>query len=1194
MQKTLHRALSSLGFMSLLLFSVPGKSQAPSVPISDALKAVTQTFGTHFLYEKSLLENKTTTYNIHKLQGKKVEEVLKSILYPKDLVFLYVKENYYTIISKAQLNEQTAAHSGRSEGMNTKTDPAASAMPRQQSDQKNQRGTLVNNSGVHPVHGTITDSLGNPLTGAVVRVRGTNKGTITDVNGYYSVDAKKGDLLSFSLLGYQPRTAEVGDNDVIRIVLHAASSTLGEVVISTGYQYIRKEQSTGATSTITTKDYESRISTDILQGLQNRLPGILINNDITYQNNPLFQIRGIATITANSNPLIVVDGFPTELPLSAINPNEIKSITLLKDAAAAAIYGVRASNGVIIIERKHGTPGKPNFEFRTTIGITGKENYNKYRYGPGSIVINYDRLTFDDGIDMEDYANMSLSGVYQFTPDMDIIFQKAIGKMTQDQMVSKLNQLAAYNNASDYSKFFTRTALTQQYDLNMSGGNDRASYYISANYLGNKFAKVKNTENNIMVSARGTYKISDRLNADFNMDYSENTVNSVPVPDFGQFYPYERFQDADGNPLATFQGSYTNPHFNQMMLDKKMGFEDNMYYPLDEINHVTDTKKSFYNKIYGNLTYRFSPSLNFRIGGIYERSISTDKHYADEKSAEARQLVNEYIEISPDDPNTAIFNIPKGGVLKTNDLSMNSFTVRGQFNFDNTFNDKHEVSLMAGGEIRKLVNSGHLSSGFGYSDQTLIQQPVDLNKILTGYWYSDYYVNSTFNSFSDLFNESYTDDRFLSLYGNGIYTFDKRYSLSGSLRIDQANLFGTDPKFRYKPLWSIGFAWNAKNEFFLKNVDFVSAAKLRLAYGFNGNLSKNSIPRIVGQYSINIRTIPSSTAISLLSLQNNSLRWEQTRNTNIGIDLTFLNRINLTLDYYRKEGIDLLGNTLIDPTRGSIKAVINNASVSNKGIELNLNADWIQHPRRRFNWNSGLVISRNVNKVISLYQNIANDSRDYVDADYLVGYPINPVFSYRYAGLDSSGNPLVYDEAGKKKLITNSNNAGIKDLKYCGPGIPTITAGLSNRIDIGPFYFFCMIDFTGGFKVRGTMPSPYANRPLKGSENYFKKAGDEKKTDIMGISDFNYNYSYYSYAIYAHPDKMTLNGSYFVLRDITASYSLNSKIANHMGFSHIEFKVQASNIYTMALNRYNYSIATGNFARRFLVPTFTFGVFTNF
>lgn len=1045
------------------------------------------------------------------------------------------------------------------------------------------------------IKGKIVDEKGNPLPGASVKIKHTDRLVMSNNNGEFTLNnVNENAIVQFFYIGYKTKeivASQLKNNPTIRLEVNAGE--LDEVdVVFTGYQKIPKELLTGSSGKVNNKQFESPIVTNsFLQGIQNKLPGVLINNDLKFEGNSLFQIRGISTVSAAKEPLVVVDGYPTELTLDAINPNEIESVTVLKDAAAAAIYGVRASNGVIIVERKKAVVGNTQFGFRSTISVTPKEDYTTYRLAPNTARMNY-RIDSYDRTGSQD-RNYFTNNPGRYNAGDEPLIDLASGLITREEMEKRMREQFAYDNSKDYSKYFEQNKVTQQYDFNLSGGTKKALYYVSSNLTRNQNSKIKSNDQKFLLSGRGTYNFNDKLSFVLTTDFIQKKSNDVPVYGYTDFHSFEKFQDADGNPKATFAGSPTNPLYNPGAIAK--GYYDNLYYPLREINEVSDVNKSTSNKIVGDLFYKIIPDLTLKLGGVYEYSTSNIKHYATENSSEIKQFVNLYSEVGTD--GIIKFNLPKGGYNKTKIGTTTGYTLRAQLNYDKSLNENHSINIITGAEVRKITAELNGYANFGYSDQTLLQQPVDYNKILTGSWYNVLFPNDKSLSYTDLFQKTFSDDRYVSAYFNGVYAYKSRYILSGSIRIDQSNLFGTDPKFRYKPLWSVGAAWNVTREPFMENVTWVDNLKYRISKGFNGNVSKASLPQILAAYTNNLRTTPTSTGLTIQSLENSALRWEQTSNFNTGLDFTIFKRISGNLDYYTKYSNDLLGNAAIDPTKGASFTTLNSAKIKNKGFEISLNGDWMQ--RKGFNWNTGIAFSYNTSKVIDIYQNNLKLNYQYVDGNkannYIIGYPVGSMFSFRYAGLNQRGLPTVYDTKGNPKELNYTNNdEGIKDLDYSGNSIPPYTIGISNRFDIGPFYFYAMVDLYAGFKTRIPRPSIYENRPLAGAENYFRVAGDEAKTDIMGFYNYSNMDATRTFLVYSNSDRYVVNGSYILLRDVTVSYRFNNQVFKQLGFSNFEVKAQGSNLFTKGFNKYNYSLATGSYARRNLVPTFTIGLFTNF
>lgn len=1052
-----------------------------------------------------------------------------------------------------------------------------------------------------PVTIRVTDSTGSPLEGASVHVKHSKKSGMTDGEGKLTLVLTEGDELVISFIGMERKVVKVtkaaAAQQLLGVVLQASAAHLEELsitVVNTGYQRIKPEQSTGAVSRITTKAYESRISTNFLAGLANRLPGVLINNDIQFEDNNLFQIRGLSTITGNRNPLIVVDGYPTDLTLDMLDPNEIKSVTILKDAAAATVYGVRASNGVVVIERKQASVGNTRYTFRATTSLTPRERYERYRWEKNSATaVNYVREGRQSSVDPTTWPSLEMSGFWELllpteSPVYIAMLQQAAGVITDAEANEKYSQWTVYNNARDYGKLFLRNAFTQSYNFNLSGGTAKALYYVTANYTRNALTQKNNDNNRLMFSARSNFNFSRRFSLELTTDYQQARSHAAPVVDINALFPFERLQDSDGNPLPAAGLSRTVPYFNDRFM--QLGVKDNMYYPLQEMNEVSDRDRTVINRFTANFKYVLGRGVDLTFGGIYESTQQQVKHLAGEQSAEVRQAMNRYA--TPDLNGNPVFNIPAGDFLRERMQRTTGLTGRAQLNYNSSIGKDHQINAILGAEIRRFTEEGNEAAYFGYNDRTLINQPVNyllLNNTNFPTWGL---ANDELNP-NTLFAQRYNDNRFLSGYTNLVYSYKSKYSLTGSVRVDQSNLFGTNPQYRYKPLWSVGAAWNLHKEDFLKNVEWINNLKLRAATGFNGNVARNVLPQTIAEPRLNNYFTPSILSLVLLSNANSRLRWEQTRNHNIGVDFGLFGRVNGSLDYYNKLSTDLLASSRIDATRGAASAWINQGSIRNTGIELNLNADWIT--RSKFNWNTGLVLSRNAGKILDVYNPLtsASVSLSYITARnvaYMKDYPVGAMFAFRYAGLNNQGLPLIYDSEGKAKRY-GTEQAGIRDVDFVGTSIPTINAGISNRVDVGDFYVFCMINYYGGFKVKVPPPSPSDRRPLEGAGNYWKQTGDElvegklpslaaDPTDRMILSNSN------AYVV---------NGAYMTLGDVTVSYNLRRiNFIRKAGFTNFEIKLQASNLYTVGFNRFNYSVAAGPYVKGYVTPTYSLALFTNF
>ncbi|MBL4676819.1 MAG: TonB-dependent receptor plug domain-containing protein, partial [Mucilaginibacter sp.] len=549
------------------------------------------------------------------------------------------------------------------------------------------------------VSGTVTDTLSRAIPAATVKLTPGKYVTATDVKG------------AFAFRNVPAGTLEIEVNDETQTSMHVlrlkqASTGLNEIVVNTGYQKIKPEQSTGATARIGTKEYESQVSTNFLEGIVNKLPGVLINNDVKFQGNSLFQIRGLSTMTSTAQqPLIVIDGYPTSLTLDLLDPNEIESVTVLKDAAASTVYGVRASNGVIVVERKKAKEGRPLVNFRTTIGITPKENHSRYKWDPNQtstqIAINEPliptyALFFGNALGITPSA---------LPPDILIAMRNYLGKNTAAQDNQTLASLIAYNNSKDYDRLFLRNAVTQTYNLDLSGGSKSANYYITANYTGNTLTQRNNNNDQFLLSGRTVLQFNPKFSLDLETDLLDQHALASPVPDISSTYSYERFVNSAGNPAPTYVGSGGDPYYNQTLMGR--GGLDALYYPLVDMNLIHNKTHITSAHLMANFIYQLGNGFNLNFGGVYETSQGTIKNLYPLGSSFTNRLIDNYA--VPNASGGLTYNVPLGDFLQQANSQTSSYTGRLMLTYNKTIGKDHSINGIIGTEISDAISQVNIS-----------------------------------------------------------------------------------------------------------------------------------------------------------------------------------------------------------------------------------------------------------------------------------------------------------------------------------------------------------------------------------------------------------------------------------------------------------------------------------------------------
>ncbi|MBO9573308.1 MAG: carboxypeptidase-like regulatory domain-containing protein, partial [Chitinophagaceae bacterium] len=472
-----------------------------------------------------------------------------------------------------------------------------------------------------PVTGIIRDAEGNPIAGVNIVVKGTQKGTTTDEEGRFSIEAKTGDVLLVSSVNYENKEIEINKEVEIVIALKIKQTDLAEVniITSTGFQTLPKERTTGSFVQIDNKLLNRRVSTNILSRLEGITSGLLFDNKS--ENQLGISIRGRSTIFANTQPLVILDNFPFEGNLQDLNPNDIESITVLRDAAAASIWGAFSGNGVIVLTSKKGKTNQPlKLELNTNLTISDKPDlFYDPNFLPANEFIELEKYLFDQGFYNNDLANSSYPVV---SPVVNTLNQLKNGTIDQAQADALLNKLKTYDIRSDYSKYLYQKAITQQYTLSLSGGGNKSSYYISGNYDKSRANIQMNSSERITLNSQYLFNPIKNLEVTVRYNYSlikdkNNGINSVTSSGkYSNIYPYARLADDQGNylPVPTLFGTsfIDNPGVT--------GLQDWSYIPLKDRMLNNFTSKSVSNRIYGAMKYHFTKTLNAEISYQYQEN----------------------------------------------------------------------------------------------------------------------------------------------------------------------------------------------------------------------------------------------------------------------------------------------------------------------------------------------------------------------------------------------------------------------------------------------------------------------------------------------------------------------------------------------------------------------------------------------
>ncbi|WP_289287676.1 SusC/RagA family TonB-linked outer membrane protein [uncultured Duncaniella sp.] len=1098
------------------------------------------------------------------------------------------------------------------------------------------------------ISGTIFDEDGDPLPGATVLVEDSKEGTSTDVDGNFTLmSGKKNPTLVISYVGMKTARIKVDNGGrYIRIRMQPAPNMMNEVVV-TGYQNIKRESATGSYQVLTSDDLDKRSTTDLASRLEGTVPGLVMDPKKNSTDEDAFTIRGVGTFQAKSSPLIVVDGLPIEGGISTVNPYDIENITVLKDAAAASIYGARASNGVIVITTKRASQQRMTIDFNTDLTISEKQDYSNYGWASAAEMIELERYNFNAmlaepgqaGLNsvMTDYDNNRRGNISKV---MRMLLQNRKCELSDADLNATLSDWARNDYRKEYIDVHDRTQVTQLYNLSMRMQGNSLSSSFNVNYSSDNMGVRNENQNSLSFKYRGDLKACKWLDLSFGVNVLNTRSKTHSLGEYGSinsFLPYESMYDADGTRRGMEAAIYTghnafdtpvyelkNPTFN-LADEMDRNFSKRRYTNTRTFIHAnfnilpgwTASGQFQYEDIFAR-TCTVHEADSYMMRNIYNlyTTASSVMEWVDDTSKDwwgadmdfdAWMADPEHYGMTQVAKTEAKHHVPDGGSLETYTQEAKYYTFRAQTGYRNTFAGKHFIDAVAGMEYRQTKTTSESSVMLGYDEAT--QTNLNLNTD----W--DYINNPTTNVFGadnpvygapSTFKTTNILHRYYSLYVTGSYVYDNRYSVSASYRVDKTDLFGADPKFRGRPLWSVGGSWNAHNETFLRDYNWLNALKLRASYGLTGNIDPNSTSYLTATISTN--SITGGKQGNLQTPPNDQLRWEKTATWNAGIDFAFLGyRLNGSLDYYHKSGSDLLTITDLDRTTGWSSLTINSGNMINRGVELQLDGVILpSHGRRSLGIRLGFNFAYNHNEVTSVSHHV-NSGVEYLSSALLhEGYPINSLFSFDYTGLKEVDG-LWYmgwrDHNGEEHTTSISNSEfTIDDVIYSGPATPKFTGAITPTITWNGFSLSAMFNYYGGHYMR--VGNDEWSESAGGGYGYGNTFGNgavsssalrywHGDTSYPANGYFQKDYKYLNYASYRNTN--VVHADYLKFRNVMLSYNFDPKLCRKIGLNDIRLRFQVNNLGTWARNSRNIdpeAISGGRHIDK--VPrSYTFSLFFN-
>jgi TonB-linked SusC/RagA family outer membrane protein len=1009
------------------------------------------------------------------------------------------------------------------------------------------------------VIGRLEDTEKQPAVGVTISVQGENMETFSDDQGrFFLTHVPSEATLVFSSVNMETKSYPLRGSGAVLVTLNPNHQELGAVQVqaSTGYQMIPKDRSTGSYDIIDNATLNQQVGTTILDRMNGVASGVLFVKQQTLANGPAngFMIRGFSTINGPTDPLVVVDNFPYDGSITNINPNDVESITVLKDAGAASIWGVRAGNGVVVITTKKGHFNRPlQVNVNADILVTQNPNLEALRTISSSDYVDVETFLFGKGY-YAPYLNNKVT-YPAVSPAVEILNNETNGTITAAQANSQLDGLRQIDDRDQYAKYVYQRAVTQQYAVNLQGGSQAMSYYISGGY-DKSIDQLASPSDRISIKVDNAFHPISRLTITTDALYTQTTATTGKTP-FGSIrvnnwhVPYLQLADAAGNPLPVamrYRQGYVDTAGQGLFMNWN-------YYPLTDWQHnyTSTVTRDLLANVGANVV--ILPGLTLDLKFLYEHQEGNVKMVEDTSSFYTRDMINRFTQLSN---GTVNYIVPVGGILSLTNNIVESQNERAQLNYSKRWG-KSDLTLLAGGEIRQAHSTSYTGATiYGYNS----------NLVFTNVDFSQNYPNNPAGAQLIPNGQGFSDNlnRYVSAYGNGAYTFDRRYTVTLSGRRDASNLFGVSTNHKWNPLWSSGLGWTISNESFY-HFRPLPYLKLRGTYGYSGNVN----PQLSAVTTINYigNMYPSNYPASVIyQYPNPDLKWETIQMTNIGLDFeTPRQRLTGTAEVYVKRGFNLFGPAQVDPTlglNGSTTVTKNVAAMKGSGVDFTLNTKILDG---KFKWVNTLMFSYNRSITSKYYADTNLSSLTYISSgaiiDPMVGKPLYAIVAYKYGGLDGNGNPQGFVQKGLSVNYDSlTQNTPLKDLVFKS-SLPVFFGSFSNSVSWKSFQLTANISYRLGYyfsKPSLSYSALYTQGAYIGSSDFAKRwqnPGDEKKTNVPSMiypavtnrDDF-YNHST---AVVDRADNIRL-------QYVNLSYDFNRRQVKFLPVADVQLYVNVSNL----------------------------------
>ena len=1041
------------------------------------------------------------------------------------------------------------------------------------------------------ITGTVYDDQGETAIGASIMVEGTTVGTVTDFDGNFSLAVPEGAThVVVSYVGFESQTLPI--QPVMKINLKGDTQELEEVVV-TGYQKIDRKMFTGAAAIVSGEDALVDGGSDVSRMLQGKTAGVQVTNvSSTFGAAPKLRVRGASSIYGNSNPLWVVDGVVLDdvvdvsaddlssgnaetlisSAVAGLNPDDIESFQILKDASATALYGARAMNGVIVITTKRGRKGSSSINYTGEFTMRLKPSYREY-----DIMNSQDQMSVFQEMAAKGHLNPATMYLAQdggvYNKMYQLIDQALPGggyalANTAEARTAYLHD-AELRNTDWFDELF-RPSVQQRHAVSFSSGTEKSSTYASFSALLDPGWTYADKVNLYTFNMNTNHDITKWLNigilgsASYRKQRAPGTLDQTTDVVTGEYT-----RDFDINPFSYALNSSRTMDAHETYRRNYAGFNihdeiANNYIDLD----MLDTKMQI------DLSIKPMEGLELNALGSVRYVKTTREHKITDSSnmamayraADNSTIIdsNNFLWSDPDNPDAdPIVVMPQGGFYNTQDNTLLSMYGRASANYNKMFTNgdySHAINFLAGAEIRSTDRMDRSNDGYGYLWATGV--PV-----------TDYrLMRKMLDSGDTYFTMTETFDRSVGFFATGTYSFNGTYTLNGTIRTEGSNQMGESPRSRWLPTWNISGSWNAKNEPFLQDVNAISNLTLRATYGLTAITGAYVNANAIYLAATTYRPFQDDREVYYYidALENRDITWEKTKETNIGLDLGFVNgRINFSADVYWKNGYDLIGLMRNSGVGGQYLKYGNFADMKSNGFEFMINT--LNIDRKDFSWSNMLTFSFNQNEITNLHT--TNRIIDMVmgTGAPVEGYSSRSLFSIPFAGLDEDGFPTFWDKDGNRvHYIDFQERGNLEDyLKYEGTIDPKITGGFENTLKYKNFTFslFFTYQFGSVLRLYESFDSEYSDIDAftNDMKNRWVRPGDEKITNVPVIpsalqlqqnSDLDVAYNAYNYST-----ERVAKGDFIRLKDVSLTYDFDRKLIEKAKLTKLQLKFVASNVW---------------------------------